>query len=122
MKTPQTSLLNSTISTFNTFNETDDKLYIILSAKSNLKKPNRLFGLLHIENVYKIPKQIVNKELLTDFKGKKPAKDINTFIHESLAYQVKKKNEKRDQDAKAQRKVRRKINKMKIKRKLPTTE
>ena len=122
MKTPQTSLLNSTISTFNTFNETDDKLYIILSAKSNLKKPNRLFGLLHIENVYKIPKQIVNKELLTDFKGKKPAKDINTFIQESLAYQVKKKNEKRDQDAKAQRKVRRKINKMKIKRKLPTTE
>ena len=120
IKMKQTSLLNSTISTFNTFNETDDKLYIILSAKSNLKKPNRLFGLLHIENVYKIPKQIVNKELLTDFKGKKPAKDINTFIQESLAYQVKKKNEKRDQDAKAQRKVRKKINKMKIKKKLNT--
>ena len=120
MKTGQTSLLNSTISTFNTFNESDDKLYIILSTKTNIKKPNRLFGLLNIENVYKIPKQIVNKELLLGFKGKKPTKDINKFIHESLSYQVKKKNEKRDQDAKAQRKVRKKINKMKIKRKLPT--
>ena len=38
--------------TFNTFNETDDKLYIILSAKSNLKKPNRLFGLLHIQKTF----------------------------------------------------------------------
>lgn len=122
MKTGQTSLLNSTISTFNTFNESDDKLYIILSTKTNIKKPNRLFGLLNIENVYKIPKQIVNKELLLGFKGKKPTKDINKFIHESLSYQVKKKNEKRDQDAKAQRKVRKKINKMKIKRKLPTAE
>jgi len=121
MKTGQTTLLNSSISTFNTFNDGDDKLYIVMSSKTNLKKFRpRLFGLLKIGNVYKISKQIVNKELLLGFKGKKPTKEINKFIHESLSYQVKKKNEKRDQDAKAQRKVRKKINKMKIKRKLPT--
>jgi len=120
MKTGQTTLLNSSISTFNTFNDGDDKLYIVMSSKTNLKKFRpRLFGLLKIGNVYKISKQIVNKELLLGFKGKKPTKEINKFIHESLSYQVKKKNEKRDQDAKAQRKVRKKINKMKIKRKLP---
>ena len=121
MKSGQTTLLNSTISIFNTFDDAEDTFYIIISAKTNIKKPNRLFGLLKMNNVYKIPKQIVSKELLLDFEGEnKPVGNVNKFIQDSLIHQLKKHNEKKEQDAKAQRKVREKINKMKIKKKLPS--
>ena len=118
MKQGQSTLLNSSVTTFNTSNDEDDRLYIIISKKKKLGKiPNRLFGLLKINNVYKIPKQIVNKELLLDFKGKKPINDVNKFIEESLIFQKEKTEKKRKQDKEAQSKRReKKVGKQKIKK------
>ena len=62
MKGTEKSLLDSNVSTFNTFSDENEQIYIIIATKT-IKKAERSFGIVKINDIYRIPKSIINDNL-----------------------------------------------------------
>ena len=99
MKGTEKSLLDSNVSTFNTFSDENEQIYIIIATKK-VKKAERSFGIVKINDIYRIPKSIINDNLQSGVRN------MNKFIQDSLIFQEAKKAKKREQDRKAQENVR----------------
>ena len=87
MKGNEKSLLDANVNTFNTFDETPDEVYLIISQKAPpIKSIKRFFGLSKLDNEYKINTDKINRSLLDGVKN------MNEFINNSLTFQIEKKN------------------------------
>ena len=73
MKGNEKMLLDANVSTFNTFDEDNEQIYIIIVTRKPLK-PIRSFGIIKMNDIYRIPKSIINEELFTGVRN------INKFV------------------------------------------
>ena len=105
MKGIEKTMLDVNVSIFNTFDEDNEQIYIILVGKK-LKSATRSFGILKMNDIYRIPKSIINKKLLSGVRN------MNKFIQDSLIFQETKKAKKKKQDRLAQANVRKKRGKI----------
>ena len=96
MKQGQKFAINTTKTTFNTFKDIDEVVYIIIVTKIKINN-NRRFSMANMMGSTEIPKSIINNSLLSGVKN------INKFIKESLIFQKEKIEKKRTQDEAAQK-------------------
>ena len=108
-KGSQSSNLNTSIKILTNVNSSNSQMYIIIINKK-VAKIN--LGLVKMSDIYRIPAEILNPNLLNG------EKNINNLIRGSLVFQEKKKAKKKQQDKAAQQKVRKKIKKLNTRRKL----
>ena len=116
MKSKETTLLNVNVDTLITFDNSPEEVYVIIASKKkkekeSLTKANRTFFLLKIKDTYKIPVEILNRQLLDGERS------MNELISNSLIFQKAKKDKKTEQDRLAQERRREKTQKKKIKKK-----
>jgi hypothetical protein len=110
MKSGQSSSMNPEVSLFNTYEESDKEIYIIIVKK---KISMRGFGLVKMANIYGISKSIINDKLLSGIKS------VDRYIQETLELKIRNKEKKQKQNQKQYEKGRKsKIDKNKVKSKV----
>ena len=96
------SLLNRSVKIFDTSSRTDNEVYMILYYTKGRTRMSDFLGLAQKDKKYKIPKEILQDNLL---EGEK---DIRKYLITSLKKEVEEKERKKIQDREAQQRVRKK--------------
>jgi len=100
------SLLNKTVKVFDTTSSTDKEVYVIIYTTGMVKKSDFL-SMAKINKIYKIPKSILNDNILSGVN------DVNLYLKTSLRILEEKKEKKIIQDRLAQQKKRDMVKKKK---------